>query len=250
MPARDVIKVAQGELLYTENPPGSNRVKYWDEFGAGWQGQPWCVAFLWWCFQHAGEKMAFFAGAKTASCGTLLRWYQAQGLTVPVDEVRPGDIVILNFHHTSAPEHCGIVESVNHGTILYVTTIEGNTSVGDGSQDNGGCVARKTRYRSQIVGVCRPEYKEEEMPKTDYEKHWAKSDIEWAVALGYIKGYPDGSFHPDEPITRAETITVDRRIVDSIMAEIATLKAEIATLKAEIAALKAEIAALKGGINQ
>ena len=212
MPARDVIKVAQGELLTTESPPGSNRVKYWDDFGAGWQGQPWCVAFIWWCFQHAGEKMAFFAGAKTASCGTLLRWYQAQGLTVPVDEVRPGDIVILNFAHTSEPQHCGIVESVTHGTIFYVTTIEGNTSLGDGSQDNGGCVARKTRYRSQIVAAARPEYKEEEVKHTDYEKHWAREDIDWAKENGIVTGYPDGTFQPDKPITRAEAAVIARRI--------------------------------------
>lgn len=212
MPANDVIKVAQGELRYAENPPGSNRVKYWDEYNPAWQGQPWCLAFIWWCFQHAGEKTAFFAGAKTASCGTLLRWYQAQGLSVPVDEVRPGDIVVLNFSHTSEPQHCGIVESVNHGTILYVTTIEGNTSVGDGSQDNGGCVARKTRYRSQIVGVCRPEYKEEIVKHTDYEKHWAREDIDWAMDNGIVNGYPDGTFQPDKPITRAEAAVIARRI--------------------------------------
>ena len=212
MPVKDVIEVARGELGVTENPPGSNRVKYWDEYGAGWQGQPWCVAFLLWCFRRAGEGSAFFAGAKTASCGTLLRWYQAQGLSVPVDEVRPGDIVILNFSHTSEPQHCGIVESVNHGTILYITTIEGNTSVGDGSQDNGGCVARKTRYRSQIVGVCRPEYKEEIVKHTDYEKHWAREDIDWAMDNGIVNGYPDGTFQPDKPITRAEAAVIARRI--------------------------------------
>ena len=212
MPANDVINVARAELLYTENPPGSNRVKYWDEFGAGWQGQPWCVAFIWWCFQHAGEKTAFFGGAKTASCGTLLKWYQAQGLTVPKDEIQPGDIVILNFHRTSTPEHCGIVEKVTTGPILYVTTIEGNTSLGDGSQDNGGCVAKKVRYRSQIVGVCRPEYKEEEVKHTDYEKHWAREDIDWAMENGIVTGYPDGTFQPDKPVTRAEAAVIARRI--------------------------------------
>lgn len=211
MSKNEVIRIAASQIGYAEAPPGSNQTKYGRAFG--WDGVPWCVIFLWWCFRDAGETTAFFAGAKTASCGTLLRWYQAQGLSVPVDEVRPGDIVILNFSHTSEPQHCGIVESVNHGTILYVTTIEGNTSVGDGSQDNGGCVARKTRYRSQIVGVCRPEYKEEEVKHTDYEKHWAREDIDWCIEHGILTGYPDGTFQPDKPITRAELAVVCRRII-------------------------------------
>ena len=230
MSQKDVIRVAMGEVSNTEFPPGSNRVQYWDEFDKSMQGQPWCVCFLWWCFKHGGEKTAFFGGAKTASCGTLYRWYKEQGLTFPKHEVRVGDIVILNFKGTSETQHCGLVVDVGDGN--WVQTIEGNTSPGlEGSQDNGGCVALKIRTMAQIVGVCRPQYKEEEMPKTDYDKHWAKSDIEWAVASGYIKGYPDGSFHPDDPITRAECITVTRRVVEALSAEIEMLRAEIATLK-------------------
>lgn len=214
MSVTKVLEIALGELGYTESPPGSNRTKYWDAFGAGWQGQPWCVAFLWWIFQRAGEGSAFFGGAKTASCGTLWRWYQAQGLSYPADEVKPGDVVILNFKGTQDTQHCGIVESVIREPILQVTTIEGNTTPGlEGSQDNGGCVARKIRYRSQIVGVARPEYKEEEMPKhTDYEKHWAREDIEWCLEKGLLKGYPDGTFRPDQTVTRAELAAILRRM--------------------------------------
>ena len=212
MSVKTVLDVARGELGYTESPPGSNRTKYWEEYGAGWQGQPWCVSFLWWCFQRAGETMAFFAGAKTASCGTLWRWYQAQGLTVPVDDIQAGDLVFLTFRYGALPEHIGIAESVVRSP-LQVTTIEGNTTPGsEGSQDNGGCVARKVRYRSQIVGVARPEYKEEEMKHTDYEKHWAREDIDWAMENGIVTGYPDGTFQPDKPITRAEAAVIARRI--------------------------------------
>lgn len=207
-----VIKIAVSQLGYTESPPGSNRVKYWDEYGAGWQGQPWCVAFQWWCFQKADESMAFFAGAKTASCGTLWRWYQAQGLIVPVYDVRPGDLVFMNFHGGTLPEHVGLAESVT-STPLQVTTIEGNTSPGlEGSQENGGCVARKIRYRTQIVGVARPKYKEEAVKHTDYEKHWAAKDIDWCIERGLMTGYPDGSFKPDQPVTRAEIAVILHRI--------------------------------------
>lgn len=204
-----VISAAREELGYTENPPGSNRVKYWDIYGPEWQGQPWCVAFLAWCFRQAGEGAEFFGGALTASCGTLLRWYEAQGQTVPVSEAQPGDIVILNFHGTRDTEHCGIVESKGSG---YIVTIEGNTS-GSGSQDNGGMVCRKTRYPAQIVGVCRPKYKEEPMPKKDdLTGHWAEAACRKAEDKGVMRGYPDGSWAPDKTLTRAELATVLDRL--------------------------------------
>ena len=209
---KTVIEVARGELGYTEMPPGSTRTKYWDEYSAGWQGQPWCVAFLWWCFQHAGECMAFFGGGKTASCGTLLRWYSAQGQTVAKKDIQPGDIVILNFHGTSATEHCGLVVDVGDGN--WVQTIEGNTST-SGSQSNGGQVCLKIRTMAQIVSVCRPKYKEEVkpvLPDDDYSTHWAVKDIDWAVERGLMKGYPDGTFKPDKPVTRAELAVILHRL--------------------------------------
>ena len=203
-----VIEVARGELGVTESPAGSNRVKYWELFGPGWQGQPWCVAFLAWVFDKAGERMAFFGGGKTASCTILLRWYREQGLTVPAAQAQPGDIVLLNFSDGISPDHCGLVVERNGSTIK---TVEGNTSAGNGSQDNGGCVALKTRYPYQIVGVCRPQYKPEEITD-DVTGQWAEKDIRWAKEKGLMTGYPDGSFQPDKPVTRAELATVIRRL--------------------------------------
>lgn len=208
MSAEAVIAVAREELGYTENPPGSNRTKYWEVFDPAFQGQPWCVSFLWWCFTKAGESSAFFGGGKTASCGTLLRWYEAMGQTVPVSEAQPGDIVILNFSGTRDTEHCGIVVSEEKG---YIVTIEGNT--GTGSQDNGGMVCVKARYPYQIVGVCRPKYKEEPMPKKDdLTGHWAEAACRKAEAKGVMHGYPDGSWAPDKTLTRAELATVLDRL--------------------------------------
>lgn len=210
MSANTVLDIARGELNVTEFPPNSNRVKYWDSYNPTWQGQPWCVAFLWWCFQQAGEGQVFFGGGKTASCGTLLRWYSAQGQTVAKQDVQPGDIVILNFSGTNDTQHCGLVVEVPYWGVIK--TIEGNTSIA-GSQSNGGQVCLKTRNLSQIVGVCRPQYKKEEsMPKADYENHWAKKDIRWCIDRGLLTGYPDGTFQPDKPVTRAEMAVIIRRI--------------------------------------
>lgn len=211
-----VIETARAELGVTESPARSNRVKYWDLFGPEWQGQPWCCAFLAWIFNTAGERMAFFGGGKTASCGMLLRWYKEQGLTVPVEDVRVGDIVILNFSGTKDTEHCGLVAIVDRVAVtrklLQVQTIEGNTSV-NGSQDNGGMVAEKTRYPSQIVGVCRPQYKEDApQPVDDVTGHWAEKSIRKAINSEIMTGYPDGSFKPNSPVTRAELATILDRL--------------------------------------
>jgi len=209
-----VIEIARLELGVTEDPPGTNRVKYWDIFGPEWQGNPWCVAFIAWCFDKAGERMAFFGGGKTASCGTLLRWYKEQGLTVDVSDIQVGDIALLNFHGGKDTEHCGLV--VGKGVenfYWFVKTIEGNTSSG-GSQDNGGAVCEKERYEHQIVAVCRPQYQPEPVIVDDITGHWAAPAIEWAKEMGLIKGYPDGSFKPNQPITRAEACVMFERFYE------------------------------------
>lgn len=206
-----VIELARGELGYTENPANSNNTKYGAAYGL--QGQPWCVIFLWWIFREAGESAAFFGGAKTASCGTLLRWYREQGQTVPVEQVQPGDIVILNFHGTKDTEHCGSVVDVKRAitTVASVTTIEGNTS-SSGSQDNGGIVCEKVRFPRQIVAVCRPKYQPEPVTVDDITGHWAEKAIRWCMERGLMQGYEDGTFQPDKPVTRAELATVIKRL--------------------------------------
>jgi len=214
-----VIELARDELGYTENPPGSNRTKYWEAYDPKMQGQPWCVAFLWWVFQKAGERMAFFGGGKTASCGTLLMWYQNMEQTVPVSEVQPGDIVILNFHGTQDTEHCGLVVDVPARGLtnnLDFYTIEGNTSSGVwGSQDNGGCVAEKLRHTYQIVAVCRPQYQPEIVD--DITGRWSEVDVRWCIENGLMEGYPDGSWKPKQDVTREELAVVLRRFYRRFM---------------------------------
>ena len=39
---------------------------------------------------------------------------------------------------------------------------------------------------------------------SDITHHWAKSYIETAVQRGYVTGYDDGTFRPNQPVTRAE----------------------------------------------
>lgn len=43
---------------------------------------------------------------------------------------------------------------------------------------------------------------------SDTRGHWAEAAIEQASAAGYIKGYPDGTFRPNQGVTRAEFIAI------------------------------------------
>jgi N-acetylmuramoyl-L-alanine amidase len=43
---------------------------------------------------------------------------------------------------------------------------------------------------------------------------WSAAKIEWAKQNQVVKGYPDGSFRPDKPVTRAELMAVLRRAAE------------------------------------
>lgn len=43
--------------------------------------------------------------------------------------------------------------------------------------------------------------------------HWAYSYISTAVSYGWLEGYSDGSFKPEQPITRAEAMTIINRML-------------------------------------
>jgi N-acetylmuramoyl-L-alanine amidase len=52
-------------------------------------------------------------------------------------------------------------------------------------------------------------------PYTDVEtSRWSAVNIQWAKNNKIISGYDDGSFRPDQPITRAELIAVQRRAAE------------------------------------
>lgn len=43
---------------------------------------------------------------------------------------------------------------------------------------------------------------------SDTQGHWAENYIYQTAGVGLIHGYPDGTFRPDQTITRAEFITI------------------------------------------
>lgn len=46
------------------------------------------------------------------------------------------------------------------------------------------------------------------LPLKDVEDHWARTQIEELVSRGIIAGYPDGTFRPEELITRMEFVKI------------------------------------------
>lgn len=149
--ASDILTVAVKEI--GTKADAKKRVKYSTEYGLS--GYAWCVMFAWWVFQRV-DKSLFYGGGKTASCGELMRWAQKEKRWVTKD-YQPGDVLIYDFPNTKyTTDHCGICERVSGS---YVYAIEGNTSSGSsGDQSNGGCVARKKRKKSLVLGAYRPPY--------------------------------------------------------------------------------------------
>jgi len=47
----------------------------------------------------------------------------------------------------------------------------------------------------------------------DIKGHWANYEINLAYAKNIIEGYPDGTFKPDQEITRAEAMTIVNRVL-------------------------------------
>ncbi len=54
---------------------------------------------------------------------------------------------------------------------------------------------------------------------SDIAGHWAEAYIKLAAGNGWIEGYPDGSFRPNQSITRAETVTMINRVLERVPSE-------------------------------
>jgi hypothetical protein len=141
-----IILVAEKEIGYTENPPGTNKTKYGKWFG--FDGVAWCGMFVSWCYYHAGFSLGNIGFSKGfAGCGTAYDHFRKTGqLTLtPV----AGDIVLLDWNGDGRYDHtCIFVKKISDTTF---ESIEGNTSVTN--QSNGGQVQRRSRPYSKAVFV-------------------------------------------------------------------------------------------------
>lgn len=88
----------------------------------------------------------------------------------------------------------------------------------------GVFVGRTTDVFAPDAPITRPEFATvcarfdqsgaaEDRDFSDIGGHWAEQYIRQAAALGWVQGYPDGTFGPDRPITRAEAVTMINRVL-------------------------------------
>lgn len=159
-----LIQIAKNEVGYLEKASNSqldsktanagenNYTKYWRDIKPDYQGQPWCAAFISWCFMKA-------FGLDNAK-KLLKHWpyvycpAMADLFTLNANP-KIGDIVI--FYRNGEFTHTGIVIKVS-GDRFW--TVEGNTSGGSTIIANGGGVCQKSYYNSNLPGTkfCTPNY--------------------------------------------------------------------------------------------
>ena len=142
--AKDVIKIAEGELGYHEkksnaqlddknaNAGSANYQKYGrDLHAAGYyngnkNGYEWCDQFVDWCFYKAfgaaeGQRIQCQTGPLGAGTGYSKGYYEAQNRFDGTPRV--GDQVFFRYSGTGV-DHTGLVTEVSASGIV---TVEGNT---------------------------------------------------------------------------------------------------------------------------
>ena len=154
----ELLRVASAEIGVREEPPGSNRGTRVDEYlsriAPSLLGEPWCMAFVYWCFDEAARALSRPCPApKTAGVHSAWRAAQdmrgahivttAQAVRDP-SLVRPGMVFFIDTG--GGRGHAGIVADVE-GTGLV--TIEGNTN-DSGSREGIGVFLRTGRRISGI----------------------------------------------------------------------------------------------------
>lgn len=152
-----VLKEAAGELGYTESPRGSNKTKFAAEAGHA-NGYAWCRTFTVAIAKRCGLAIPVPESAYTPTAANA---YRQLGRFDRVPRV--GSEAFFDFPDSKTRiQHVGWVEA--WGTSSWgpwVQTIDGNTSDGTGSEDNGGAVCRRVRPMNHVVGFGHPNYEED-----------------------------------------------------------------------------------------
>lgn len=127
-----VLSIAISQIDVVERPLYSNSGPEVDGYLRSTNlgpGFPWCMSFVYWCFQGASNNLGISNPlVKTAGCleqwnrSTLQKINNSQAVNNP-SLIKPGSIFIMDFG--GGKGHTGIVETISGG---YINTIEGNTS--------------------------------------------------------------------------------------------------------------------------
>lgn len=123
-----------------------------------------------------------------------------------------GAFIFFDYHDGNGASHTGRVVALKDGKVY---TVEGNI---------GGKVVERSYIdgHAYIYGYGYPDYKQEpepkpEPPKPEPPKQTFKDvpptdsgykAIEWLASTGAIKGYKDGTYRPDDSLTRRQIAVI------------------------------------------
>lgn len=145
------LEIAITQLGVEEVPRGSNRGPQIDKYvlSVGLNPadkNPWCAAFIYWCFQQAADAM----GVKNPmfKSGHVLTQWRMRKEKYRVYTPQPGDVGIMDFGKDKG--HMFIVEI---GHLDKTDNVEGNTN-DEGSRE-GFEVCRRDRQRAKVLGYLR-----------------------------------------------------------------------------------------------
>lgn len=148
---------------------------------------------------NTDEHVAFAIGRTAGSFApnaSLTRAEAAVMLFRLLETQEPGP---LECSYTDLEVDAWYYAAVETLTSLGVLTgYDGGTFQPEAAMLRGEFVALLTRFFSLETG-------ENPFPDVD-EDHWAYDEILSAAAMGWLSGYDDGTFHPDDAITRAEAV--------------------------------------------
>ena len=78
-----------------------------------------------------------------------------------------------------------------------------------------GKSATRAEVASMISGLLKDRTDEASAPEfSDIAGHWGEAQIRAVSSLGIMKGYPDGTFRPDTPVTRGEVAAIAASLFD------------------------------------
>jgi hypothetical protein len=152
------LKIALHEVGVKEVPPDSNRGPRVGEYLKSVRlsaGNPWCAAFIYWCFEQASAHLNRVNPLpRTGSC--MSHWNNTKGEKISALQalknphlINPGDVFIISLK--GGKGHTGIVYDIAGDEII---TIEGNSNAFH-SAEGGGVVQLHRKISSITAGFIR-----------------------------------------------------------------------------------------------
>lgn len=141
-PDYTIVAIAEKEIGYTENPPGSNKTKYGEWYGI--DGNSWSAIFISWVYAQSGKQIQ--KGTKGFAAYVQMRNYAKQNNMITSNPV-PGDIYFIIYQGGNG--HGGIFVRWLDEKKTQFEAIEGNSN--DTSVSSGTKVVKRIRnYTSDM----------------------------------------------------------------------------------------------------